>query len=64
MFLGTARDIRSLAGGPPLAVQIRSRRSCRSLAAAMQLEVFRVYCDKLDESRLLLSYPVRRPMSS
>ncbi|TKI08274.1 hypothetical protein FCN80_03770 [Martelella alba] len=33
------RDIRSLTGGPPLAVHIRSRRICRSLAAAMRLEV-------------------------
>ena len=36
------RDILSLTGGQPLAGQIRSRRICRSLAAAMQLELFRV----------------------
>ncbi|PWC23361.1 hypothetical protein EH206_20740 [Brenneria nigrifluens DSM 30175 = ATCC 13028] len=37
------RDILSLTGGQPLAGQIRSRRICPSLAAFLQLELFRVY---------------------
>ncbi|MDX7987899.1 hypothetical protein FE392_11235 [Xenorhabdus sp. 12] len=32
-----------LTGGQPLAVQIRSRRICHSLAAATHLEIHRVY---------------------
>ncbi|PWC24820.1 hypothetical protein EH206_11560 [Brenneria nigrifluens DSM 30175 = ATCC 13028] len=36
------RDILSLTAGQPLAGQIRSRRICPSLAAFLQLELFRV----------------------
>jgi hypothetical protein len=36
------RDLLSLTIGQPLAGQIRSRRICHSLAALLQLELFRL----------------------
>ncbi|PLM00520.1 hypothetical protein CWN68_05335 [Klebsiella michiganensis] len=43
-LLGINERLLPLTGGQPSAGQIRSRRICHSLAAFLQLELFRVDC--------------------
>ncbi|PWC12305.1 hypothetical protein B4923_10675 [Brenneria roseae subsp. americana] len=56
------RDILSLTEGQPLAVQIRSRRICPSLAAFLQLELFRVYTRHRSSRRCVFYLSFAQPL--
>ncbi|PWC24026.1 hypothetical protein EH206_21420 [Brenneria nigrifluens DSM 30175 = ATCC 13028] len=53
----------SLTGGQPLAGQIRSRRICPSLAAFLQLELFRVYWVWIEKIGRFLKLKIHKQVS-